>query len=74
MRKPVKSSPIIAAVVLAGATAMLYQRNQKTTADLNETRAAGIAARSTTPKPSTPLPRSDSLSTITIRSGGIGSI
>jgi len=72
MQRPVQVVVVIVAVLLAGATAVLYQRNEKTTADLNETRAAEVAARSNYTEAFNAIAEiQDSLSAITIRNGDI---
>lgn len=72
MKKPVQIALVVVLVLLVGVTAMLYQRYQKTTADLTETRAAEETARSNYTEAFNAIAEiQDSLSAITVRSGDI---
>lgn len=72
MRKPVQIALVVALVVAVGGIAMLYQRYQKTTADLTETRAAEEAARANYTEAFNAIAEiQDSLSAITVRNGDI---
>lgn len=72
MRKPVQIALIAVLVLLVGATAVLFQRYQKTTTDLNETRAAEVAARANYTEAFNAIAEiQDSLSAITVRNGDI---
>jgi hypothetical protein len=72
MRRPVQVALSVAVVVLVIATVVLFMRYQKTTADLNETRAAEVAARANYTEAFNAIAEiQDSLSAITVRKGDV---
>jgi predicted RNase H-like nuclease (RuvC/YqgF family) len=72
MRKPVQIALVAVLVLLVGGIAVLYQRYQRTTADLTETRTAEETARANYTEAFNAIAEiQDSLSAITVRNGDI---
>jgi hypothetical protein len=72
MRRPVQVALSAVVVLLVVATAVLFMRYQKTSADLTETRAAEVAARANYTEAFNAIAEiQDSLSAITVRNGDI---